>query len=61
MGDDTVVGWKENCLQSLQILHAPITIVVATMRCCSPLIEEEGSQIIVVVVNPLVQHPCPMF
>jgi hypothetical protein len=29
------------------------------MRCCSPLVEEKGSQIIVVVVNLLV-HPCPM-
>jgi hypothetical protein len=30
------------------------------MKCCSPFVKEEGSQIIVVVVNPLVQHPSPM-
>lgn len=44
--------------QSSQIL--PVPAAAASRRRCSPLAEEGSQTVVVVVVNPMVQHPRPM-
>ncbi len=46
--------------QSSQILPVPAAAAAASRRRCSPLAEKEGSQTVVLVVNPMVQQARPM-